>query len=136
MNLRRVPRRVRCGARFRWCWPALSWGTWVVTPLLAVTCAAGGPPPPAMSTPPRPPAAGAARHDPLLATAARERAAALRAAGRADAADLLEAALAARLRGQRSYAEQLFSATERLTESGDSAGDLLAVAPLFREGGP
>ena len=33
---------------------------------------------------------------------------------RADAADLLEVAVAARVRGQRSYAEQLYSAAERL----------------------
>jgi hemoglobin len=79
-----------------------------------------------------PPPAAAAKHDPALAKAAQEKAAALRKAGKADAADLLEAAVVARTRGQRSYAEQLFSATERVLEP----EGLPALEPLFREGAP
>ena len=53
-------------------------------------------------------------------------------AGKADAADLLEVAVKARVRGQRSYAEQLYSAAERLAP----AGALTALDPLFRAGAP
>jgi hemoglobin len=79
-----------------------------------------------------PPPAAAAKHDPALAKAAQDKAAALRKAGKADAADLLEAAVVARTRGQRSYAEQLYSATERVLEP----EGLPALEPLFREGAP
>jgi hemoglobin len=79
-----------------------------------------------------PPPAAAAKHDPALARAAQEKAAALRKAGKPEAADMLEAAVTARTRGQRSYAEQLYSATERLLEP----EGLPALEPLFREGAP
>jgi len=79
-----------------------------------------------------PPPAAAAKHDPALAKAAQDKAALLRKAGNAAAADLLDAAVVARTRGQRSYAEQLFSATERMLEP----QGLPALEPLFREGAP
>ena len=62
----------------------------------------------------------------------REKVAELRQAGKADAADLLEIAIAARVRGQRSYAEQLYSAAERLAPPGAST----KLDPLFRAGAP
>lgn len=80
-----------------------------------------------------PPPAAAAEHDPALVASARERVATLRAAGSVEAADLLEAAVAARLRGQRSYAEAVYSAAERLVDPGK---DLAGLEPLFRAGGP
>jgi hemoglobin len=87
----------------------------------------------------RPPEA-AAQHDPALAQRARELAqqlrsvppAAAQAAGGPQAGDLLELAVNARLRGQRSYADQLFSAAERQLPD----GRLNAVTPLFRDGAP
>lgn len=87
----------------------------------------------------RPPEA-AAQHDPALAQRARELAQQLRAsppaagqtAGGAQAGDLLELAVNARVRGQRSYADQLFSAAERQLPE----GRLAAVASLFRDGAP
>ncbi len=80
-----------------------------------------------------PPPAAAAEHDPALVATARERVAALRAAGEVEAADLVEAAVAARVRGQRSYAEAVYSAAERLADPGK---DLAGLEPLFRAGGP
>jgi plastocyanin len=79
-----------------------------------------------------PPPAAAAQHDPALAARANATAAELRAAGSAGAADLLESAVRARVRGQRSYADQLFSAAEQALPS----GRLAALNPLFREGAP
>jgi hemoglobin len=79
-----------------------------------------------------PPPAEAAQHDAGLAKKASEKAAELRKAGNAEAADLLEVAIAARVRGQRNYAEQLYSAAERLAP----AGALTAVDSLFRAGAP
>jgi len=81
----------------------------------------------------RPPEA-AAKHDPALAQRARELAQQVRAGegGQPQAGDLLELAVNARLRGQRSYADQLFSAAERLLPE----GRLATVAPLFRDGAP
>src|SRR5262245_65844403 len=69
-----------------------------------------------------PPAAEAAQHDAALAKKATEKAAELRKAGKADVADLLEVAVAARVRGQRNYAEQLYSAAERLAPAGAFTG--------------
>jgi len=79
-----------------------------------------------------PPPPEAAKHDPALAKQALERAEKLRQAGKAQAADLLEVAVAARTRGQRPYAEHLFSSAELLLEP----DALAAIAPLFREGAP
>jgi hemoglobin len=79
-----------------------------------------------------PPAPEAAAHDDALAKQATAKADQLREAGKADVADLLEAAVKARVRGQRSYAEQLYSAAERLAP----AGALTALDPLFRAGAP
>jgi len=79
-----------------------------------------------------PPPPEAARHDPAMVEQARASIASLRQKGKIDAADLLEVAVAARTRGQRAYAEHLFSAAE-LTVEPDA---LAALAPLFREGAP
>jgi hemoglobin len=79
-----------------------------------------------------PPPPEAAQHDDSLARQATAKVAELRAAGKADAADLLETAIAARVRGQRSYAEQLYSAAERLAPG----GALATLDPLFRAGAP
>ena len=90
----------------------------------------------------RPPEA-ATHHDPALAQRARELAQELRTAAAGQpaapqgaagpqAGDLLELAVNARVRGQRSYADQLFSAAERQLPE----GRLSAVAPLFRDGAP
>jgi hemoglobin len=79
-----------------------------------------------------PPPAEAAQHDAGLAKQATAKAAELRTAGKGDAADLLEIAVAARVRGQRSYAEQLYSAAERLAPDGAFKG----LDPLFRAGAP
>ena len=79
-----------------------------------------------------PPPPAAMQHDPALARQAQELSAALRAGGQAAPADLLETAIKARVRGQRTYAEQLFSAAERQLPE----GRLDAVALLFREGAP
>jgi plastocyanin len=68
--------------------------------------------------------------DPALVRAATARVTTLRASG--EAADLLEAAVVARVRGQRSYAEQLYSSAERLMTPQALAG----LDPLFRDGGP
>jgi hemoglobin len=78
------------------------------------------------------PSPEAIRHDPKLADKARQTAAWLRKAGRDKTADLLDMAVIARTRGQRNYAEQLFSAAELQVEP-----DALAMlGPLFREGAP
>ena len=79
-----------------------------------------------------PPSKAAAEHDPLLVKAAQDQVLALRGEGKKDAANLLESAVAARVRGQRSYAEQLYSAAERQLDS----GGLPKLEPLFRDGGP
>jgi hemoglobin len=79
-----------------------------------------------------PPSAEAAKHDPALAQQADARSAALRQSGHADAADLLDTAILARKRGQRSYADQLYSAAELLVPN----ESLTALAPLFRAGAP
>jgi hemoglobin len=79
-----------------------------------------------------PPPPEAAQHDDALAKQADAKVAELRQAGKGDAADLLETATIARLRGQRSYAEQLYSAAERLAPAGTLAG----LDPLFRAGAP
>jgi hemoglobin len=68
--------------------------------------------------------------DPTMVHAATARVAELRASG--NAADLLEAAFVARVRGQRSYAEQLYSSAERLMPPQALGG----LDPLFRDGGP
>jgi hemoglobin len=79
-----------------------------------------------------PPPAEATQHDAGLAKQAAAKVAELRTAGKGDAADLLEVAVAARVRGQRSYAEQLYSAAERLASDGAFKG----MDPLFRAGAP
>ena len=88
-----------------------------------------GPLKPLIVNPP-PPEAGA--HDPKLAEAAGKLVAELRQSGAAQPADLLELAVTARVRGQRSYAEILYSAAERQLPE----GKLAALNPLFREGAP
>lgn len=79
-----------------------------------------------------PPAAAEMQHDPALVTQAQALSASLRAEGQATFADLLDVAVKARVRGQRTYAEQLFSAAEQQLPD----GRLDAVALLFREGAP
>jgi hemoglobin len=79
-----------------------------------------------------PPPPEAAAHDEALAKQAAAKVEDLRKAGKADAADLLEVAIKARVRGQRSYAEQLYSAAERLAP----AGAMTPLDPLFRAGAP
>jgi hemoglobin len=79
-----------------------------------------------------PPPASAAVHDPALAAQAKEAVAALRREGATPAADLLEVAVVARVRGQRSYADQLYSGAEALL----ARGRLDALASFFREGAP
>jgi hemoglobin len=79
-----------------------------------------------------PPSGAAAKHDPGLAQRARAIAQELRASGAGQAGELLELAVNARVRGQRSYADQLFSAAERLVPT----GRFDSVAALFREGAP
>jgi len=79
-----------------------------------------------------PPPPEAAAHDEALAKQATAKADELRQSGKADVADLLDVAVKARVRGQRSYAEQLYSAAERLAP----AGALTALDPLFRAGAP
>jgi plastocyanin len=79
-----------------------------------------------------PPSPEAMKHDDGLASKAMAKVAELRKASQTDAADLLEVAVTARARGQRSYAEQLYSAAERLAPAGTMAG----LDPLFREGSP
>ncbi|MGZ3443353.1 MAG: globin domain-containing protein [Polyangia bacterium] len=78
-----------------------------------------------------PPSAEMQKHDAKLADKARQTAAYLRKT-KPKAADLLDTAVVARTRGQRNYAEQLFSAAE--IEVG--ADNLAVLDPLFREGGP
>jgi hemoglobin len=79
-----------------------------------------------------PPPPEEAKHDAKLADKGRQTAAYLRKTGKTKAADLLDMAVIARTRGQRNYAEQLFSAAELEVEP-----DVLAMLnPLFREGGP
>ena len=79
-----------------------------------------------------PPSAAAAKHDPALVQKGNQVVAQLRKSGKGKPADLLEVALTARVRGQRNYAEQLFSAAE--LQVGE--GELAALDPLFREGAP
>jgi truncated hemoglobin YjbI/plastocyanin len=79
-----------------------------------------------------PPPDEAKVHDPALAKKAADKVAELRKADKGEAADLLEVAVAARVRGQRSYAEQLYSAAERLAPAGAFTG----LDPLFRAGAP
>jgi truncated hemoglobin YjbI/plastocyanin len=79
-----------------------------------------------------PPPDEAKAHDAALAKKAADKVAELRKADKGDAADLLEVAVAARVRGQRSYAEQLYSAAERLAPAGAFTG----LDPLFRAGAP
>lgn len=79
-----------------------------------------------------PPSEAAAKHDPALAQRARGIAQELRGSETKQAGELLELAVNARVRGQRSYADQLFSAAERMVP----AGRLDPVAGLFREGAP
>lgn len=90
-----------------------------VPPPAAVPPAAASPSSPPSSTPPP---EAAKPSDPVV-----ERSRALR-----EAADLLDKAGAARTRGSRNFAEQLFSSAE-LIVGPDSVADL---APLFREGAP
>jgi len=79
-----------------------------------------------------PPSAEAQKHDAKLADKARQTAAYLRKTGKEKGADLLDMAVVARTRGQRNYADQLFSAAEL-----DVGADNLAMLdPLFREGAP
>lgn len=79
------------------------------------------------------PPEAAAKHDPALVQKAHETADKLREADDTKApADLLAGAISARVRGQRNYADQLFSAAERALP----AGKLDALVPLFREGAP
>lgn len=78
------------------------------------------------------PSAEAQKHDAKLADKARQTAAYLRKTGKEKAADLLDAAVLARTRGQRNYADQLFSAAEL-----EVGSDTVAMLdPLFREGAP
>jgi hemoglobin len=79
-----------------------------------------------------PPPAEARAHDAALEPTAAEQSRALRAAGHGHAADLLDGATKALLRGQRNYAEILFSAAER--ESGRPG--IPELDPLFRAGSP
>jgi len=79
-----------------------------------------------------PPPAEAAAHDETLAKQANAKVEELRKAGKNDAADLLEIAVKARVRGQRNYAEQLYSGAERLAPAGAMTG----LDPLFRAGAP
>src|SRR4029078_10473346 len=79
-----------------------------------------------------PPPPEAAAHDEALAKQPTPRADELRKSGKADVADLLDVAVKARVRGQRSYAEQLYSAAERLAP----AGALTGLDRLFRAGAP
>jgi hemoglobin len=79
-----------------------------------------------------PPTAAEAKHDPKLADKARQTAAYLRKSGKDKAADLLDGAVLARTRGQRNYADELFSAA--VVEVGSDS--LAMLDPLFREGAP
>jgi hemoglobin len=79
-----------------------------------------------------PPPPAAAKHDPALAAKGTQMVERLRKSGRGKTADILEVALTARKRGQRNYAEQLFSAVE--LEGG--FGEFKALDPLFRGGAP
>ncbi len=79
-----------------------------------------------------PPPPEAQAHDPAMEKAAAAEAASLRASGHARAADLLEGATKARVRGQRNFAEILFSAAER--ESGKPA--IPELGAFFRAGSP
>jgi hemoglobin len=80
-----------------------------------------------------PPPAEAVAHDAALAKAADTKVAELRKDEKnAAAADLLEVAVKARVRGQRSYAEQLYSSAELLLPP----KSLAPLAPLFRAGAP
>jgi len=79
-----------------------------------------------------PPPAEAAAHDEALAKQANAKVEELRKSDKGEAADLLEIAVKARVRGQRNYAEQLYSAAERLAPAGAMAG----LDPLFRAGAP
>jgi hemoglobin len=88
-----------------------------------------GPLKPEMVDPPPP---EAMVHDVELEKTAADQIRSLRAARQGRAADLLEGAVRARLRGQRNYAEILFSAAER--ESGRLA--IPELDPLFRQGSP
>lgn len=79
-----------------------------------------------------PPPPEAMKHDAKLADKARQTAAYLRKSGKEKGADLLDMAVVARTRGQRNYADQLFSAAE--LEVGSD--NLAMLDPLFREGAP
>ena len=79
-----------------------------------------------------PPAPELQAHDPELVKAAAEQVRALRASEHTRAADLLEGAVKARVRGQRNWAEILFSAAER--ESGRAS--IPELDALFRVGSP
>jgi hemoglobin len=79
-----------------------------------------------------PPSPAEARYNPALAKKGTLLVASLRKQGKNDPADLLQTALTARLRGQRNYAEQLFS----IAELEVSPRQLAALDPLFREGAP
>jgi hemoglobin len=79
-----------------------------------------------------PPPAAAAAHDPRLVETAGKLVAELRQSGAGQPADLLESAVTARTRGQRSYAEILYSAAERQLPD----GKLKDLDPLFRAGAP
>ena len=81
-----------------------------------------------------PPPAGAEKHDEALAKKAKDLAAALKSVpgASAQAGDLLQKGVLARERGQRSYADQLYSAAERVLPG----KKLASLAPLFREGAP
>jgi hemoglobin len=88
-----------------------------------------GPVRPDIVNPPPPPAASA---DPALIESAGAQVRSLQAAGQEQAAQVLAVAVSARVRGQRSYAEQLFSTVERMLQP----PELPVLAPLFREGAP
>jgi hemoglobin len=77
-----------------------------------------------------PPPPEAQKHDAKLADKARQTAAYLRKTGKEKAADLLDMAVVARTRGQRNYADTLFSAAELEVGSDNVA----VLEPLFREG--
>jgi hemoglobin len=79
---------------------------------------------------PPPPDAGKADQD--LVDKAKQLSSMLNNVGKLKAGELLELAVAARLRGQRSYAEYLYSCAELLMKP----EALAIIAPLFREGGP
>ena len=84
-----------------------------------------------------PPPAEAAAHDDKLAKQGDAKVAELRQGGKTKAADLLETAVTARMRGQRNYAEQLYSSAERLAPApARSPSSTRCSAPARPSGSP